>query len=95
MSNVRLLACGAAVVLAICGTAACSSDPLSITCQDYVGKPNSEQLDLAALWGSPDRKNVNAGARLVAPKYRQDLLKYCPAHPKDRLKDLEFRFGLG
>lgn len=96
MGKVGLLTCGAMLALVPYGTVACaSSDPLSITCQEYVKKSNSEQLDLAARWGSPDRKTVNAGAELVAPKYRQDLLNYCPGHPKDRLKDLEFRFGPG
>ncbi len=92
--NARLLMSGIAASLVLCGTTACSSDPLSVSCKDYLGKSDSEQLDLAVRWGAPNHQTSYPGASLVGPAYRQDLLNYCPAHPKDRLKDLEFRFGL-
>jgi hypothetical protein len=58
-----------------------------------LSKSESEQLDLAALWAAPDRKNPGPEARIVAPRYRQDLLTYCPNHSKDKPKDLELRLS--
>ena len=71
--------------------ASCSADPLSVTCGDYLKKAKSEQLDLAARWAAPDRNHVDNLATMVAPTYRDDLLRYCPAHSGDRLRDLELR----
>jgi hypothetical protein len=81
----------AATLLA--GTAtACSSDPLSVTCGDYLNKSQTEQLDLAARWADPARNQTTQIDRAAAPGYRTDFLAYCPSHTDDRLKDLELSF---
>jgi hypothetical protein len=75
--------------LLVGGVTSCTADPLAITCGEYMSKTSSEQLDLAARWAAPNRNNVDAAAKMVAPAYRSDLLGYCPTHLNDRLKDLE------
>jgi hypothetical protein len=94
----RVAVAGAVIAAALAGLfpAACgANDPLNISCADFLTKSESEQLDLAALWAAPDRKNPGPEARMVAPRYRRDLLTYCPKHRKDKLKDLELRLSPG
>ncbi|HEY6421707.1 MAG TPA: hypothetical protein VIY28_00385 [Pseudonocardiaceae bacterium] len=79
----------------VIGTTACSSEPLAISCKEYLQKSQQEQLDLAALWGSPNQKTTGPEGRIVAPSYRENFLTYCPKHPDDQLKDLYPRFGIG
>jgi hypothetical protein len=74
------------------GAAACTSNPLDVTCHEYAGLGEAQQLDLAARWGSPTRDRVDAAGRIVAPRYRSDLLDYCRSHADDKLKDLEITF---
>jgi hypothetical protein len=83
-----------AVVIALTGggAVACTSDPLDVTCEEYAGLGEAQQLDLAARWGSPARDRVETMGRIVAPKYRNDLLSYCRTHSGDKLKDLEITF---
>ena len=93
MKNPRVRPFLLAVLLIFTVTAAAcgSKDPLSISCGDYVKKDTGTQLELAALWGAPDRHTVDALARAVAPKYADDLRSYCPTHKSARLMDLELR----
>jgi hypothetical protein len=80
-------------VTLLAGTAtACSSDPLSVTCGDYLNKSQTEQLDLAARWADPARNQTTQIDRIAAPGYRTEFLAYCASHPGDRLKDLEPAF---
>jgi hypothetical protein len=65
--------------------APCSSDPLDITCAEFVHKDAAAQLDLATLWAAPDRKHVDPAARMTGPAYQRDLVDYCPNHPDDKL----------
>jgi hypothetical protein len=83
-----------AIVLALTGggAAGCTSDPLDVTCQEYAGLGEAQQLDLAARWGSPTRDRVDAAGRIVAPRYRSELLSYCRTHADDKLKNLEITF---
>jgi hypothetical protein len=72
------------------GLAACTPDPLDITCAEYSGLGQDEQLDLAARWGSPSRDHIDEMAKMVAASLRNDLLNYCRTHSDDKLKDLHF-----
>jgi len=77
------------VTMSSCG----SSDPLAISCSDYLGKDAATQLHLAATWGSPDRAHVGPAAELVAPAYQKQLVSYCGTHPDVKLSELELRMG--
>ncbi|MEU5261731.1 hypothetical protein [Amycolatopsis sp. NPDC021455] len=90
--NARILLVAIVITLTGGGAAACTADPLDVTCQEYAGLGETQQLDLAARWGSPARDRVDAAGRIVAPRYRSDLLGYCRTHPDDKLKDLEITF---
>ncbi|MEC3982144.1 hypothetical protein [Amycolatopsis sp. H20-H5] len=73
-------------------TTACGSDPLSVTCEEYLQKPAAEQLDLATRWSAAYHDQVTALDRIAGPGYRSKFLEYCPAHPDDELKELQLSF---
>ncbi|HEX4726123.1 MAG TPA: hypothetical protein VH333_26680 [Pseudonocardiaceae bacterium] len=84
----------AIIAILLAGVAtSCSSDPLSVTCGDYLKKGEAEQLDLAARWADPARNQTTDLDRIVAPEYRGDFMAYCPTHPDDELNNLELGFG--
>lgn len=82
----------AAVALAVT-TSACSSDPLAISCSDYLGKDAATQLNLAATWDAPNRDQVGPAEKFVAPTYQQQLVSYCGTHPDEKLSDLQITMG--
>ncbi|MEU4247748.1 hypothetical protein AB0F15_10075 [Amycolatopsis sp. NPDC026612] len=92
MMNARISLVTVVIVLTGAVVAACTPDPLDVTCEKYLSLGEAEQLDLAALWGTPTRDHVDATGRIVAPRYRSDLLGYCRTHSDDKLKDLELTF---
>ena len=82
----------AAVVLVVT-LSACSSDPLAVSCSDYLAKDAATQLSLAATWGAPNRDQVGPAERFVAPTYQKQLASYCGTHPDDKLSDLKLTLG--
>jgi hypothetical protein len=91
-----LAAMGLVGLLAACSS---SSDPLAITCSDYMKKSATAQEQLAALWGSGNRHRASpdTGGTLTAPANARLLRDYCgnSAHEGAKLTDLNARFGLG
>jgi predicted small lipoprotein YifL len=78
-----------AFILTGCGT----SDPLAISCADFLSKDSETQLALATRWGAPNREHVGPMEEMVGPQYKRDLLEYCPTHPDAKLSELELRLG--
>lgn len=75
--------------LTACGT----SDPLAITCSQFMKKDSKAQLDLATRWGAPNRDNIGPGERIAGRAYKDDLLRYCPGHPDAKLSELTLQVG--
>lgn len=66
--------------------ASCNSDPLAISCGDYIAKDASTQLNLAIRWRAP-------AAEMAGPSFKSQFLAYCPAHKDALLKDIVVRYG--
>lgn len=82
-------------VMILTGLTACSKDPLDISCTDFLGQSNAEQLITAAKWGHPSRDgSYTPMDEIAAGQYVQDLRTYCSAstHSDDSLNDLDFRY---
>lgn len=88
-TTVSALIATLALMLTGCG----SSDPLAITCADFLTKDPQTQLDLATRWGAPNRDHIGPAEKFVGPEYRRKLLEYCPTHPDAKLNELELRLG--
>lgn len=82
-----------AAVVTLPALSSCSSDPLSISCGDYISKDADTQLKLAVRWGAPNRDNPGPGAEFAGPTFKSQLLEYCPAHKEVKLKDIVVRYG--
>jgi hypothetical protein len=93
-TTTRLVVVAAAVALLACGCGA--SEPLSVSCGDFVAMDEQAQLKLASQWAHPARDGeVGPASEIAAPRFRRQLVAYCQDadHADDELKDLELRFG--
>lgn len=88
----RLHSALAAAALAVT-ISACSSDPLALSCSDYLSKDAATQLNLAATWGAPNRDQVGPAEKFVAPTYQQQLVSYCGTHPDEKLSNIQMTIG--
>lgn len=85
-----LVAVALVVTMSACSS---DSDPLAISCSDYLGKDAATQLNLAATWGAPNRKQVGSSEKFVAPTYQKQLVGYCGTHPDAKLSELQLTVG--
>lgn len=83
----------AALVLTACG----SGEGTSSSCDDFLDKDESTQLDLAAKVASQNSRGAVSEemGKAVARPYREKLIEYCQqsGHGGDQLKDLSLGLG--
>lgn len=82
--NIRFLA-GVAAGAAFCSTMLTScleSGPLSITCEDFLKKPRTEQNLLVEQWMKENKLTF------IPERYQDQMRSYCRENPDARLKDI-------
>ena len=81
-------------VLALTTLTGCSSGPLDASCEEFMNKSESEQIDVITEWNKDSGLGDDL-AEMGSSMYLQDFKAYCSdeSHADDKIKDLELTFG--